>query len=77
MQWREPCQQDLTDTNFEHLTQVCLKFSVVNRESKLNLITFLIIKYKYHRYQYRHRLEQLLVIGLYIFYEMNVMNVLN
>lgn len=21
MQWREPCQQDLTDTNFEHLTQ--------------------------------------------------------
>ena len=23
MQWREPCQQDLTDTNFEHLTQVC------------------------------------------------------
>jgi len=21
MQWRDPCQQDLTDTNFEHLTQ--------------------------------------------------------
>ena len=23
MQWREPCQQDLTDHTFEHLTQVC------------------------------------------------------
>ena len=26
MQWREPCQQDLTDTNFEHLTQASVEF---------------------------------------------------
>ena len=26
MQWREPCQQDLTDTNFEHLTQASIEF---------------------------------------------------
>ena len=27
MQWREPCQQDLTDTNFEHLTQASVEFN--------------------------------------------------
>ena len=48
MQWREPCQQDLTDTNFEHLTQASVEFNgfsclfdetIKDKKSKINLFS--------------------------------------
>ena len=79
MQWREPCQQDLTDTNFEHLTQASVEFygfSCLFDETK----TVKLLIYSVNAYSLltdRHPQEQPPVIGLYTFFVMTVMIVIN
>ena len=79
MQWREPCQQDLTDTNFEHLTQASVQFygfSCLFDETK----TVKLLIYSVNAYSLltdRHPQEQPPVIGLYTFFVMTVMIVIN
>ena len=80
MQWREPCQQDLTDTNFEHLTQASLEFyglSFLFDETKRQAVKLIYSVNAYSLLTHRHPQEQQPVIGLYTFFVTTVMIVIN
>ena len=75
MQWREPCQQDLTDTNFEHLTQASVEF--YGFSCLLKKVKSIYSVNAYSLLTDRHPQEQPPVIGLYTFFVMTVMIVIN
>ena len=78
MQWREPCQQDLTDTNFEHLTQASVEFYGFSFLFVDTLTVKLIYSVNaYSLLTHRHPQEQPPVIGLYTFFVTTVMIVIN